>query len=251
MTHVTFQLHGDLADLLSPDQQNHSLVYDLAQESSEKVTVKHVAESLGIPHTEIDQISANGETVTFTYILTPGDTIDLWAFSPKPDLVNLRSPLPRPVRFVLDTHLGRLAVYLRLLGFDALYRNDYTDPQLAELSAQEGRLLLTRDRGLLKRSIVDFGYCVRESSPKQQLISLIRRYQLAAEIDPWRRCLRCNGLLEPVDKAEILDQLEPKTILYFNDFRRCPQCGQIYWRGSHYDHMQSFIEEVRQEAERS
>jgi uncharacterized protein with PIN domain len=119
---------------------------------------------------------------------------------------------------------------------------------LAELSAQEGRVLLTRDRGLLKRRIVDFGYCVRESSPKQQLISLIRRYQLLSQIDPWRRCLRCNGLLEPVDKALILDQLEPKTRRYFDDFRRCPVCGQIYWRGSHYERMQAFIEEVREEA---
>jgi uncharacterized protein with PIN domain len=170
--------------------------------------------------------------------------IDVSAWVPKPDRVNLRPPLPRPVRFVLDTHLGRLAGYLRLLGFDALYRNDTSDALLAALSQQEQRVLLTRDRGLLKRRIVEFGYCVRESDPKQQLISLFHRYRLAAEIEPWRRCLRCNELLEPVTKAEILEQLEPKTKCYFNDFRRCRGCHQIYWPGSHYDRMQAFIDQV-------
>jgi uncharacterized protein with PIN domain len=151
------------------------------------------------------------------------------------------------VRFVLDTHLGRLAVYLRLLGFDALYRNDSADAVLANLSQQEQRVLLTRDRGLLKRRIVEFGCCVRENDPKQQLIMLLRRYRLAAEIDPWRRCLRCNELLEPVAKTEILDQLEPKTKRYFNNFRRCAGCHQIYWPGSHYDRMQAFINQVLEE----
>jgi uncharacterized protein with PIN domain len=199
---------------------------------------------LGIPHTEIDQITANGKVVGFDYGLSDGDALDVWAWTPKPDQVTLRPPLPRPVRFVSDTHLGRLALFLRLLGFDTLYRNDYSDATLAQLSHQEQRVLLTRDRGLLKRTIVEFGCCVRETDPKQQLISLLHRYQLAAEIDPWRRCLRCNELLEPVGKAEILEQLEPKTIRYFDDFRRCVGCGQIYWRGSHYERMQAFIDQV-------
>jgi uncharacterized protein with PIN domain len=202
---------------------------------------------LGIPHTEVDQIAANGRIVGFDYGLTTGDMIDVWALIPKPDRVNLRPPLLRPVRFVLDTHLGRLAVYLRLLGFDALYRNDSADAVLANLSQQEQRVLLTRDRGLLKRRIVEFGCCVRENDPKQQLIMLLRRYRLAAEIDPWRRCLRCNELLEPVAKTEILDQLEPKTKRYFNNFRRCAGCHQIYWPGSHYDRMQAFINQVLEE----
>src|SRR5690606_2994538 len=122
--------------------------------------------------------------------------------------------------------LGRLAVYLRLLGFDALYHNGYSDATLAELSAQEQRVLLTRDRGLLKRRIVDFGCCVRETNPREQLISLICHYQLTGEIQPWRRCLRCNGLLEPVEKRDVLDRLEPKTKRYFEEFRRCAKCGQ-------------------------
>jgi hypothetical protein len=133
---------------------------------------------------------------------------------------------------------------LRLLGFDALYRNDYQDEELARIAAEEGRLLLSRDRGLLKRKLVTHGYCVREAEPRQQLISVLRRYRLAASMRPWQRCARCNGLLAPVAKATILEWLEPKTRLYYEDFQRCRDCGQIYWQGSHYERMQSFIAEL-------
>lgn len=247
MSRAIIRFHGDLDYFLAAEQRNGDVVYDLGRGPDARVAVKHAIEALGVPHTEVDQITANGEIIDFDYGLSAGDVIDVRAWIPKPDQVNLRPPLPRPVRFVLDTHLGRLAVYLRLLGFDAYYRNDYSDSVLAALSHHEQRVLLTRDRGLLKRRIVDFGCCVRESDPRQQLISLLHRYRLAAEIKPWRRCLRCNELLEPVTKAEILDQLEPKTKRYFNDFRRCGGCGQIYWPGSHYDRMQAFIDQVLEE----
>jgi uncharacterized protein with PIN domain len=247
MSQAIFRFHGGLDYFLASEQQNDAVVYPLDEEPDAKVAVKHAIEALGIPHTEVDQIAANGQVVGFDYILTADDVIDVCGWVPKPDQVNVRPLLPRPVRFVLDTHLGRLAVYLRLLGFDALYRNDYSDAILADLSQQEQRVLLTRDRGLLKRKIVEFGCCVRESDPKQQLISLLHRYQLVAEIVPWRRCLRCNEPLEPVSKTEILDQLQPKTKRYFDDFQRCQGCGQIYWRGSHYDHMQAFIDQVFEE----
>ncbi len=244
MSQAIFRFYGGLDYFVASEQQSDAVVYPLDEKPDAKVAVKHAVEALGIPHTEVDQIAANEQVVGFDYILTADDVIDVCAWIPKPDQVNLRPPLPRPVRFVLDTHLGRLAVYLRLLGFDALYRNDYADAILADLSQQEDRVLLTRDRGLLKRKIVEFGCCVRESDPKQQLISLLRRYQLVAEIAPWQRCLRCNELLEPVSKTEILDQLQPKTKLYFDDFQRCQGCGQIYWRGSHYDRMQAFTDQV-------
>jgi uncharacterized protein with PIN domain len=250
MSQITFRVRGDLDYFLPPEQKTSNVIFSLGQEPDGKVSVKHAVESLGIPHTEIDLITANGQMVDFDYVLMAGDLIDLHAWNPKPDQVNLRPPLPRPVRFVLDIHLGRLAVYLRLLGFDTLYRNDYDDATLAELSHQEQRVLLTRDRGLLKRRLVDFGCCVRENKPKQQLISLLHRYRLGDEIEPWRRCLRCNELLEPVDKAEILEQLEPKTQRYFDDFQRCKGCGQIYWRGSHYDHMQTLIDQIIENVKR-
>lgn len=248
MSQAIFRFHGDLAYFLPREQQVDAVVYALDEEREGIVAVKHAVESLGVPHTEIDQLTVNGILVGFDYGLSAGDVIDVWAWMPKPEQSKLRPPLPRPVKFVLDTHLGRLATYLRLLGFDTLYQNDYLDATLAEVSQQEGRVLLTRDRGLLKRRIVDFGCCVRENEPKRQLVALLRRYQLVSAVEPWRRCLRCNEVLEPVAKAEIIGQLEPKTKRYFNDFRRCEGCAQVYWRGSHFDHMQAFIEQVLVEA---
>lgn len=248
MAEAKFRIHGDLDYFLGSEQQANNIVYDFDPNKDGSVAVKHAIEALGIPHPEVDRIMANGQVVGFDYGLHTRDVIDVLAWIPKPDWVNLRPPLPRPVRFVVDTHLGRLASYLRLLGFNALYRNDYTDAELAESSYQDARVLLTRDRGLLKRSIVDFGFCVRETNPAHQIVSLIQRYHLRSEVDPWQRCLRCNTPLTPVAKSEIIDQLEPKTKRYYHDFRRCAGCGQIYWPGSHYERMQGFIDSVLTQA---
>lgn len=152
---------------------------------------------------------------------------------------------------MLDTHLGRLAAYLRMLGFDSVYSNSYDDESLARIAHDEKRVLLTRDRGLLKRSMVTYGYCVRHTRPRAQFVDTVRRYELADETQPWSRCVRCNGLLEPVDKSDILDQLEPKTKLYYDDFQRCTVCGQIYWRGSHHERMRNFLAGVLAEARRA
>jgi uncharacterized protein with PIN domain len=142
----------------------------------------------------------------------------------------------------LDNHLGRLARYLRLLGFDALYFNDQADdPELAQIAHDEARILLTRDRGLLKRSLVTYGYCLRTTDSKAQLTAVLHRYQLHDQIKPWTRCLRCNGRLQPVEKEVILHRLEPKTKLYFDDFQICRDCAQIYWKGSHFGKLESLI----------
>jgi uncharacterized protein with PIN domain len=131
-----------------------------------------------------------------------------------------------------------------MLGFDTLYRNDYDDEELAQISASEQRILLTRDKGLLMRSLVTYGYYVRATNPEQQVVEVLRRFDLFSKVLPFQRCIRCNGLLEPVAKETIIDQLPEKTRLAINEFHRCRQCRQIYWRGSHYERMQQFIEEV-------
>ena len=146
--------------------------------------------------------------------------------------------------FVLDGHLGRLASHLRLLGFDALYRNDYDDDALAEISSNQDRILLTRDRGLLKRNQVRSGYCVRAKSPQEQVIEVLRRFDLAEQAHLYSRCARCNGSLIPVDKADVFDRLEQKTRLYYDDFRICQQCCQIYWKGSHFERMESQLKNL-------
>jgi len=160
------------------------------------------------------------------------------------DITPLLRLRPAPLRepcFILDGHLGRLAAYLRMLGFDALYRNDYDDEVLAETSADQGRILLTRDRGLLKRSLVTRGFCLRSKDPRQQLLDVVRRFDLQACFAPFTRCISCNGILMPVDKAEIVEQLEAGTRKYFDDFSHCHDCGKIYWKGSHHDRMLSLL----------
>jgi uncharacterized protein with PIN domain len=137
-----------------------------------------------------------------------------------------------------------------MLGFDALYENDFRDEELANLSSIERRILLTKDRGLLKRGEVTHGYCVREIHPRRQLVEVLRRFDLVGLIKPYKRCIRCNGMLAPVDKEEIIDQLQPETRHYYDEYHRCQDCARIYWRGSHYQRMQRFIAQVLEEARR-
>ena len=150
----------------------------------------------------------------------------------------------------MDGHLGTLASLLRLLGFDVLYRNDYDDATLARISSEEQRILLTRDRGLLKRSVVAYGYHVWETDPERQLVEVVRRFGLAGAAAPFRRCLRCNGVLEPVTKAEVLDRLEPKTKRYYDEFAICRVCDRVYWKGSHHEHMRQRLERLLDEGGR-
>jgi uncharacterized protein with PIN domain len=209
-----------------------------------------LVESIGVPHTEVELILANGQAQSFSYLVQAGDRIAVYPAFTTVRLnkaVALRPPPPQPVRFLLDNHLGRLARYLRLLGFDTLYFNNaYDDAQLAELAQKKDCILLSRDRGLLKRGQVIHGYCLRSKDPRQQATDVLHRYQLTAQIKPWRRCLRCNGVLQPVAKEQILHRLEPKTKRYYTDFQICSDCQQIYWRGSHFQKLESFVAQMRQ-----
>jgi hypothetical protein len=144
---------------------------------------------------------------------------------------------------VLDIHLGKLATSLRLLGFDTLYRNDYEDEELANISSSQERILLTRDKGLLMRSLVIHGYYVRNTNPQQQTLEILQRFDLFKLVSPFQRCLRCNGLLESVDKQSIIEEL-PKNVQQVDDFNRCPDCDRIYWKGSHYEKLQKFIDDI-------
>jgi len=165
-----------------------------------------------------------------------------------PDVSPLVRLYPRPLReprFVLDVHLGRLARTLRLLGFDAVWRNDTTDDELAAISADDERTLLTRDRGLLKRAKVTHGHLVRETDRRRQVVEVLRQFDLFGAITPFGRCLRCNGVLEPVAKAEVEHRLPPRTRREYADFRTCPGCGRVYWKGSHYDRLAALVEDLR------
>jgi hypothetical protein len=167
------------------------------------VAVKHLIEALGVPHTEVSFILVNGESVDFYYPVQNGDQVSVYpaftALAPG-EAEKVRPPWPNPPRFLADNHLGRLVRYLRLLGFDTCYGNHLDDPELAQIASEENRILLTRDRGLLMRSVITYGYCVRTRDSRRQLLAVIRRFKLFDQIAPWQRCLRCNGLLAPVAK---------------------------------------------------
>jgi uncharacterized protein with PIN domain len=243
MLTTTFHFHGSLNDFLPPPRRERAIVEHL----NERAAVKHPIEALGAPHTEVEAIFANGQGVDFGYRLQDGDHVQVYPLELAAELgayLPLRPPLPLPVRFVADAHLGRLAAWLRLLGFDTLYRNDYDDHELAAIAASEGHVLLTRDRGLLKHKRVVYGCCVRETDPEQQIISVLRRYGLGPQVQPWRRCTHCNGLLHTVEKSAVWDRLEPKTRLYYDEFQQCAACGQVYWQGSHFARMAGLVENI-------
>jgi uncharacterized protein len=209
-----------------------------------RASIKDMIEALGVPHTEIEVVLVNGESVDFSYIVNNGDDISVYPMFESLDVRPLLKLRPEPLRkprFVLDTHLGRLARYLRLLGFDCLYQNDFHDDDLARISSEDPRTLLTRDRRLLHRKVITHGYFVRATDPMQQTVEVLRRFDLAADIRPLGRCVRCNGSLTDVDKDRIVDRLEPGTRRYYEDFRICRDCGQIYWRGSHFGKMTRLI----------
>ncbi|MBH8573835.1 Mut7-C ubiquitin/RNAse domain-containing protein [Nostocaceae cyanobacterium CENA369] len=238
-----FQFYAELNDFLPRDKRHVKIPYSF----TERASIKDTIESLGVPHPEINCIEVNGKSVDFSYIVRDGDNINVYPISTK-DLVKSKIDLqPKQLNiicFVLDIHLGKLATSLRLLGFDTLYRNDYEDEELAKISHEQSRILLTRDKGLLMRSLVTYGYYVRSTNPQQQIVEVLRRFDLFNAVYPFQRCLRCNGLLKHTDKEVIVDQLPETVQLQINEFHRCQDCGQVYWKGSHYERLQQFVESI-------
>lgn len=211
-------------------------------------TVKDVVEAAGIPHTEIDLILVNGESVGFGHHPQPGDRLAVYPMFEKLEIGPLTRVRPTPLRdprFVVDVNLGGLARLMRLMGLDARSESDADDAALAESAAAEHRILLTRDRGLLKRRNVTHGMFVRSDRPFEQIVEVIRGLDLAERLAPFSRCLRCGGLVTEVAKAEIVDRLEPLTRRYYDSFRQCRDCGRIYWKGSHQQRLDDLVARIR------
>jgi uncharacterized protein with PIN domain len=249
---VRLNFHDDLGFFLrSPGAVERQLF--------ERTSVKDLIEACGVPHTEVDLIVVDGEPVDFGHALGQNASVEIYpidwkrgTFFPKNRLQTIEIQ-----QFVADGHLGKLARDLRLLGLDVLYERTAEDRQLLELAKIDNpekvgahevirsRALLTRDRRLLMHAVVRHGYYVRSQNPLDQTIEVLRRFALSAALAPFTRCLACNAPLEPVEKADVFDQLEPLTKIYYERFRRCGGCGQIYWQGSHFDKLQARVEEVR------
>ena len=239
----TFRFYEELNDFLPPDLQKKSF----SRSFSGTPSVKDTIEAIGVPHTEVDLILVDGASVDFSHLLKGGERIAVYPVFERLDIAPVTRLRPTPLReprFVLDVHLGKLARYLRLLGLDSLYRNDYSDDRIVQLSVDERRAILTRDRGLLKRSAVRHGYWLRSVDARRQLQEVVEAFDLWARIKPFRRCIECNGTLERVDRTSVLGRVPPRVAEAFEDFSACGECGRVYWRGSHYDRLVRLVREL-------
>lgn len=234
MPRVLFRLHGRLQDFLPRHRRGRPVVCAFRGPQ----TVKHLLEGLDVPHPEVGWVQQNGRRVNLNTIPQDGDVLEVFPW------LDGSLPLEGPPRFALDGHLGRLAAYLRMLGVDTWYAREVEDADLVNLAVAEGRIILTRDRDLLKRKAVRYGYWLRALTPREQLYEVVQRFALQRVAQPFHRCLACNAPLEPVSKAAVWAQLEPLTRRYYDEFHRCPACGRVYWKGSHYERMARLVEEV-------
>ncbi|MET9346766.1 Mut7-C RNAse domain-containing protein [Streptomyces termitum] len=200
----------------------------------------HVVESLGVPLTEAGRLLVDGRPVDTAHVPSAGETVEV-------EGVVRPQPVPgAPLRFLLDVHLGTLARRLRLLGVDAAYENeDIGDPALAALSARERRVMLSRDRGLLRRRELWAGAYVYSDRPEEQLRDVLERF--APALAPWTRCTACNGRLEEADKDVVRERLEQGTENTYDVFARCGQCERVYWRGAHHARLEAIVEEAVRE----
>lgn len=242
MAIAQFRFYEELNDFLPPQRRK----VDFTHAFNGRNAIKDIIEAIGVPHTEIDLILVNGQSVDFSYIIQDGDRVSVYPMFESLDITPLVRLRPRPLRisrFILDVHLGKLARYLRLLGFDTLYRNDYDDSELAQMATAKRRILLTRDRSLLKRRIITHGYYIRETCPQRQLQEVLERFDLYRSVQSFQRCIRCNGLLTSVPKEQVSARLQMDTQRYFDQFWICGDCEQVYWKGSHYTRMRDRVED--------
>ncbi len=239
MTHITLRIYGSLQDFLKPARSG--AFTEVALQVRGPQNLKHVLEALGIPHPEVARILHGGKPVPWTALPQAGATYAVHPYRP-----GEAWPGPGPPRFVLDGHLGRLAAYLRLLGFDTRYDPQWDDGTLARYAGEEARFLLTRDQGLLKRGRVRFGYWVRHLRPQEQLQEVVHYLQLGRWAKPFTRCARCNTPLQDVPKAQVRDMVPAYVFRHHTRFRRCPGCGRVYWEGTHVTRLRALFRRVLQ-----
>jgi uncharacterized protein with PIN domain len=245
--HADLRFYAGLRDFLSTDRTSGRVTrsFDVAG------SVKDMIEACGVPHTEVALILINGVAVDFTHRVRDRDQISVY---PPPTTLDvdpgrLVSPeQPAVLRFILDGHLGRLTRYLRLLGFDCAYDRCWTDPEIVQIAVAQQRVVLTRDVGLLMRGTLEHGYYVRSIDPGAQLHEVVRRYDLYDGAEPFTRCMVCNGALRPIEKRRIAHRLSPGTLLSYDEFWICLECGRIFWKGAHYGRLRQIVDAVIQGA---
>ena len=247
MVTATFRFYEELNDFLPAARRRQEFCVPCAQGA----TTKHMIEALGVPHTEVELILVNGESVGFDRLLRDEDRVAVYpkfeAFDVTP-LLRVRERPLRTLRFVADAHLGALARLLRMAGFDTLYDNRYRDGEIADIAETEGRIVLTRDREPLKQRSIVHGCYVHALKPAEQLRELMDRLDLARSALPFSLCLVCNAPLRAVDKAAVLERLPPSVQASHERFTRCDVCHRVFWEGSHWRRMRAVLDQSAQAA---
>jgi uncharacterized protein with PIN domain len=236
MVCATFRFYGELNDFLPRERRGRAITTACAR----MATTKHMIEALGVPHTEVELVLVNGESAGLDLIIEEGDRVAVYPQFTCFDVAGLARVRMLPagrIRFVADAHLGGLARLLRMAGFDTIYDNGLRDDQVEALAVEEDRVVLTRDRDLLKRRTIAYGCYVRALRPQEQLLEMFERLGLAERARPFSRCLHCNAPLRQVSKAEVAGRLPPQVLETQDDFRTCDVCGRVYWKGSHWERM--------------
>jgi len=240
MVMATFRFYEELNDFLPLERRGRSFASACAQ----RATVKHMIEALGVPHTEVEIVLVNGESVGFERLLAEGDRVAVYpkfeTFDISPLLRVRQRPL-RYMRFVADAHLGGLAHLLRMTGFDTLYDNGFQDDEIERIAGAQHRIVLTRDRELLKRRSITHGCYVHTIKPLPQLREIVDRLDLAGAMRPFTLCLNCNSRLHRIDKAAVQGRLPPRVLEHYQTFSTCDNCHRIFWEGSHWRRMTVLI----------
>jgi uncharacterized protein with PIN domain/sulfur carrier protein ThiS len=248
MTTAEFRFYAELNDFIAPPFRHRTFAHACSQDA----TVKHMIEALGVPHTEVAKVLVNGEPGDLAQRLRDGDRISVYphfrapAFAACANAGDTTPASSAPASFIADAHLGQLARQLRMLGFDVLFRNSYSDAEVATIAREQMRVVLTRDRDLLIRRDVVLGCYVHAIDGDEQLCEVMQRYRLVPHVQPFCRCLECNGLLQAVEKASVAESVPPSSLAHYEKFFQCASCGHVYWEGSHVDKMRRRIARILQ-----
>jgi len=240
---IRLRFYAELNSFLPVDLRQRAFDYSFPG----PITVKEVIESMKIPLSEVDLILVNGRAVDFNYPVNDLDYISVYPVFEQFDITEISKLRKTPLRvskFILDSHLGKLAKYLRMAGFDTLYENNYSDNSIREIAAKQSRIILTRDRDLLSSRNVTHGYYIRNINPKEQMAEVVAKFELRTQINPFTRCLICNSELKAIDKQDVNSDVTEDTRKIFDEFYQCSHCHKIYWKGSHYERMMEFLKSV-------
>jgi hypothetical protein len=239
----TFRFYEELNDFLP----KHRRKTDFEAKFKGKRSIKDMIEALGVPHTEIDLILVNGDSVDFNYILQDGDRVSVYPVFESLNVTNVTQLRKIPLRrnkFIADINLGDIVKYMRVLGLDLYYDPLLSTREIIEISKRENRVILTKSRKLLKFKDVSHGIFIRPGTTTEQIRRIIDHLDIKDNIKPFSRCLRCNALLNIVLKEKILDRIPPKTKEFCDEYVQCQSCDKIYWKGTHFINMKKVVRQI-------